>query len=191
MVDWKKRATLLTLACDMTKDGTAVGKETIRRSRKTHKVLRELEGKGFRVAIIVAAGKNPTASPEQKFSLAQLMRNFFTFILRINSIMIHTPSNLGWGTKAELESAFNYRKRLSVHFGYDALKEPLHVVTSWYHVPRVWMLARWGLKERIVIHASSGSPITALAEIWKIPGEFLRLKFPGFSRLLKWARGRG
>ncbi|MBX4195875.1 YdcF family protein [Candidatus Parcubacteria bacterium] len=180
-------AVIAALGGDLSDFGGRIGLETRAHCHEAAYVYRELKPEFDRAIILVSAGMAPKDAPRQQITMAQMMSNFLVMGIGIDSRDVHIAANPDgknvWGTRKELEPAIRYRRNI----GTD---EPVHVVSSRYHLFRSGMIAKVGFGEKVILHGAWGRPSNAFEEIWKIPGEFLRLKWPRFDKWIDRVRRR-
>jgi uncharacterized SAM-binding protein YcdF (DUF218 family) len=190
----RKRTILVVLACDLDEDGMMLGLETVTRCARAAEVYNNLTSRGEKVTVVISAGMaDPEHYPSQERSMAEMMRDSLAWSYGVNALDIlvfrqEDGSNI-WGSRAEIESAVIHRAVLHTLDKIHVEHEPIHVVTSWYHAPRIRLIAR-AMNTKVKVHTTWGRLSMAVQEIWKIPGEWLRFIFPKFGETIDQLRGR-
>lgn len=164
-------ATVVVYGADFTKNGL-LGPETKKRCKKAASWYR---GNNTRF-IMTPEGYAPFfKGPKHEQSMASMMKEFLELIgIPSESIIAEERS---WNTLAETLSAINIIEERK-------LSQEVIVVSSWYHIPRIWYL--WKRKGwKVKISASGAShPLWVFLEIPKWVVTLLKMKVaePGFNK---------
>jgi hypothetical protein len=159
-------------ACDKnTEHSAGLGRETIVR---TNYALSLFPGWKYEVwektTLLTAAGSNNNDDE-------LLGQQILNYALVQDSSLRHeqvqfTGNNSIWGSEAETLAFIAAASRQKVSF------VEIHVASSWYHIPRLWLLWKWYAPERSVqFHAVWVWSWLAWREIYKFPGTVLKLLF--------------
>ncbi len=136
---------VVVYAGETEQDGTQCGNETKRRCQTALHFIEKHKDK--KIVLILAAGIRPD---EPDFpELKKVMEKYLEHQVDPAHVTILLAEKDGWGTIQETAAAAHLLKRIDVHEAY--------VVSSWYHLPRIFLI--WKRLGGFKIHpVSSPSP---------------------------------
>ena len=151
----KQIVPIIVFACDLSHFGARLGRETEERCDKVTNRAWGIFRLDLSPVIVLTAGKaNPKKFPLQREEISYMMSDFFHNTWQdIHSskypqiITVGSGNDLSgvnnnvWGTKAEILTFIETIEE-DEYIGLDRVH---HIIfgTSWYHVPRVWLLWRF------------------------------------------------
>ena len=157
-------ALIAVFACDLGHGGETLGSESVWRAFSASRVFNRLENGTSRATIIVSAGMaDPIKFPAQTETMAELQRKFL-IMCGVPSERIYVP-DVGWGTEYELLMAVEEAREINS----KKVRTEIHVVSSWYHIPRIKMLARLVFNTSVIAHSTKGKKLNGVIEILKLP----------------------
>jgi len=180
--------TLVPYGCDLTIDSTdpsspsvILGEETRMRLRRAIRTATHLPHKDF--VCVLSAG---FFIPAQRESMAAMMQ---AFLLDEGGSLfagrIHSTEEEAGGSDAETRAALRAIQECN-------LPRYVVVVSSWYHLPRLWLLWQMNLglaRGRFIVRFIPcwyfGSPLRACAEIFKYAGTLVGLRASPFRSEIK------
>lgn len=182
-----RRAVLAILACDLVEKGARPGPETLARCKKGAEIWDRL-GEKYDVHLVLSAGKaDPVKFPQQRIMMSQMMAPVVTSFLKAPLHYVQIVGNTKtWGTRAELKEIIRHLKYLEKK---TEQKISLHVVTSWYHMPRTLWLSWVRFGVHAIPHITwSGKVSFVFKELYKILGEIVLTLW---DRVRKFFKRRG
>lgn len=131
-----KKVYLVVFLFDLQKPGNKLGKGSKRRCdaalRRAYALLRKEPNQ--EIFIITTAGMaNSEKYPEQTNTGAQMMADYLNSKIEGGKIKPTVHSETGWSTLDELRLALDAT---------NGFVNELEIVSSWWHLPRIWILAR-------------------------------------------------
>lgn len=163
---------IVVLGFDFNRYLSGVGPGSKQRCIRAVELVYKLREQKRKPLVYVSPGYSPSLTHVgQRESMASMMARFLR--RRLSADEVHV-GNETWGSRAELLEAARYAAR---ELG-DVPGACVYVVSSWYHIPRLWLLAQWisvwnHCPWRWRFAASGGGMKAAMRELYKIPAEIL------------------
>ena len=160
---------IAVMAFDLADGGRKLGEGTKERCSKGLALYYALLNKGGQGVILTAAGfANKAEAPDQRFTLATMMEAFLVLQGADENhceVLNEEDRPRVWGSKAEMQV---FEKYLASQEG----EHILHVISHWWHIPRLWLVAR-RMNCAVIFHPSPESHSAMWRELYKIPAQFV------------------
>ncbi len=165
---------IMVMGCRLANQGRELDEDTKNRCKAALREYQRITATGRQCFFVLTAGMaiNKDDYPVQTQTMAEIMKNYFCQSGITQDRVLVSADTTVWGSKAEIKEAAMI----------TASKQPepsVLVVSSWYHIPRLWIVClkqsthiKWGF----AASSKSGRFKDVLWEIVKFFGELLNVK---------------
>lgn len=157
---------------------TSIGPGSIERCKAAQDMFWRLNACNVSAYFVVSPGFSPNIEKDiQVKTMAEMMCAWFVSAgFDPGRVEIGTPT---WGSRKEIYAAI---KAIQDCGGLNKKSREVWVVSSWYHIPRLWVIAKildrkLGLNWRWRFHSAPGNWDVLKTEIPSFIGEVIRMPF--------------